>query len=373
MFIYTIINLIILVVAYMSYNLCKKLRPIQEETNTKIDYTNTKFFLFCVLVILVVVTGLRGHFTVDYAIYYNLFDRVQEMSLLEILQGNINVEVGYALINKLVGYFFNDCVFLMVVLAFITVVSYLKVFRKYSKSVWISVILLLCIGSYYTSFNTTRIALAAALIFLSAKYLYEKKDWWCYFICIVLISTIHKSALIMIPLYFVLQYRTFAPKNRKYLFLIIPALLVFFVFGRTMINTLASIFYPSYVEEGYGMDWGNSLVTLFRPIVIMIFLWINRQYIDFTDKKQMIWVNGTILFFIISVLSCNIRILYRFYYYVLPFVLLLIPNILSKMPKYKRRRWTLVVILAAIGYLLISNILNDEVYYFIWQYQLFDY
>ena len=377
MFFYTGINLIVLFIAFISYMLYikrKQILHIEKTEETKKDYTNNFFFVVCVFLILVIITGLRGQFSVDYGIYYDIFTQVKEMSIFDIFYGKVNVEIGYALLNKVISYVFSNCIYLMLVIAMITVYSYLKVFRKYSKSVYISTILLLCIGSYYTSFNTTRIALAAALVFLSSSLLYKKEDMWRYFLCMILISTIHKSALIMIPLYFVLQFKMFDSKNRKYLILIVcPLIIVFFFFGRTIVNQIATIFYPSYTNNGYGMDWGNSIITLCRPIAIIVFLYMHRKYIDLKDKKEKIWVNATVLFLIISILACNIRILYRFYYYVQPFALLLIPNILCKMPQKKKKVWTCIVLLSAIIYLLLANILNNEVYYFIWQYKIYNY
>ena len=369
MFVYTIINILIVLLAYIMYNLHLK----KANLNKQEDYTNSLFFTISVVIILVFITGLRGQFTVDYEIYYNIFSKIKSLTLIQILQGNINVEIGYAVINKFVSFIFEDCVYLMIIIAFLTVMAYMKTFRKYSKSVWISVILLLCIGSYYTSFNTTRIALAAALIFLSSTFLYEKKDRWKYIICVLLISTIHKSALIMLLFYFLLQFKTFDKKNKNLVICLVPCFIILVIFGNQIINVLASIFYPSYLDEGYGMSWGNSIVTLARPIAVIVFLIINRKYLDLNDKKELVWTNGAILFLLISILSCNIRILYRFYYYVLPFVLLIIPNVIVKMPKQKKRNWIILIVICAMGYLLISNILNKEPYYFIWQYKLYDY
>ena len=73
---------------------------------------------------------------------------------------------------------------------------------KYSDYYLLSVLLLVFIGAWHGSFNGIRQYLACAILFAGHRYIL-KRDFWKYFLIVILASTFHISALVMILLYFV--------------------------------------------------------------------------------------------------------------------------------------------------------------------------
>lgn len=66
---------------------------------------------------------------------------------------------------------------------------------------------------YFSAFNGMRQWIASIILFWAIKYIWND-NFIKYFICVILASTIHISALIMIPVYFIVKERPF---GRKYL------------------------------------------------------------------------------------------------------------------------------------------------------------
>src|SRR5690625_6863286 len=78
--------------------------------------------------------------------------------------------------------------------------------NKYSVSVWLSVLMFVTAGSFYASFNISRQIVAVAIIFMGSSFLYNRK-MIKYFLVVIFASFFHITSLIMVPFYFILNFR----------------------------------------------------------------------------------------------------------------------------------------------------------------------
>ena len=121
-------------------------------------------------------------------------------SLKELM--DFRFEIGYVLLVKAISLLTNNPNYMFVIISFITLFGICVFVYKYSSIKWMSILLFISLGFYYTSFNMIRQFIAIAIVMLSYKYLIEK-NFLKFFMIVLCASLFHMSALIFIPFYFI--------------------------------------------------------------------------------------------------------------------------------------------------------------------------
>ena len=171
----------------------------------------------------------------DYFSYMNIFYRAIAYDWSQCLTDEI--EPGFMLLSKAVSLISTDTKIIHGIMAFFCLAPTAYIIAKYSKNVWLSCHLYVCLTFYYSSMNFIRQTLAATIILLAYKLFTERKT--IPFIIVVLIaSTIHGSALVMIPLYFVIAY---IKPNTKILCIGMISLVVVYFFSNDILNIVAEM------------------------------------------------------------------------------------------------------------------------------------
>lgn len=308
---------------------------------------------------LFIISSFRGDFTSDYNSYAQVFTLYNQYAILDIFKVEFYQEKGYVFLNLLIGLFTEDPTFLFMIVTFIILTCFYSQFKRHSPYIWLSVLMFVNIGAYYTSFNIMRHILAVAITFAGAKYLYERK-MIKYFLVVFVASLFHKTSLIMIIFYFILNLKL-KPKNIVILFF--ASVLSYFYLGHLM-AFIQRFFYTGY---NYGMGEA-SINNIILPFSLLIFSLFHRKKIDFDNNMYRIWMNAVIFYALFSAFGLSIQMLQRFAEYFAPFLLLLIPLIVSKM-KFDYLKLiqlsTLVLLLVLYSYIVYSGTGYDP-YYFIW-------
>ena len=174
--------------------------------------------------------------------------------------------------NNVTVYFF--------VLAAIQILCVAMVFRKYSSNFIMALFLFIATTDYFSwMHNGIRQFTAVALIFAATELMLKKK-YMLVIIVILLASTIHGSALLMIPIFLVAQGK---PWNKKtVLAIVIFALAIAFVdrFTGALDILLEETQYTNVVSdwEMWGDDGTNPLRVLVYAIPTLLSL-IGLRYI----------------------------------------------------------------------------------------------
>lgn len=181
----------------------------------------------------------------------------------------------------------SDVLFFLLVAAFQILVVAL-VCRKYSCDYWLSIFLFVATTDYISWVNNgLRQFIAATIIFAATDLILEKK----YVIAILLIllaSTMHGSALLMIPVIFIIQGE---PWNKKTILLIIASITtLFFVdqFTNILDLLLADTQYTNMVTDW--TEWNDDGTNPLRVLVYSvptILSFIGLKYIK-TENDPMI-------------------------------------------------------------------------------------
>ena len=371
---YLQIVFLVLIASILSYGMRKIIvyNRYSEKIGLKnCDFSNRFRFLVPCGILLILISGLRHNMGTDYVSYQYIFEhKIKEMSLRQIL---IKDEPLFAFIQKMVGEILGyHIVILMLIFACITVISLFYFFSRESELVWLSVFLTLTIGSYFTSFNTTRNYLTAVIWSLTVKFIYEKK-FLLYFCCIIVLSLIHTSALIMLPMYWILRIKWFERKNWFLLPLASAVFLFVYFYTENIYNWIASFpFLPMVAIRGEGklsLDYhsGTPWISIIRPLFYCLIIIINKKASNNRYPQNVVWENGALYFLIVQLISTKYYMFYRITYYMIPLAIVgLVHAIMMNKHQKNRRRWIFVVMVFAFAWGLLGGQFYAN-YRFFWQ------
>ncbi len=228
-------------------------------------------------------------------------ERVQKDKGFYILSALIKCVIG----NRYVAYF--------AIIAAIQLLCLGLIYRKYSRNYWLSIFLFVA-STDYTSwlFNGVRQGLAAAVAFAAAGMVIRKK-YTPAILLILLASRFHQSALLLIPIIFIVQGKAWNAKTN--LVLVFAMLCVLFVgeFTTFLDDAMADTQYENVVSDWTGSndDGTNALrVLVYAAPTIMAFMW-RRKVRDADNQLINICVNMSIVstgIYIVSMFTSGIFI-----------------------------------------------------------------
>lgn len=352
---YVCVNISIITLAFFCFSIIRY--PLTINGNNK-DMRETLFITISFLILLII-AGFRGDFTSDYKNYTELFHYFNNFRLMDIVKEDFYQEIGYVVLNKIIGIFSNNQVYLMLITSFIILMLIYKEIIRESSCIWLSILLFINVGAYYTSFNITRQIIASAIIFTGSKYLYDR-NFIKYLWYIILASLFHKTSLIMILFYFVLNIRI----DKKYLISILITTIVSLISINVIIKIIQIFFYSGY---NYGMN-GLNLTSVVIPLAILTFILGHINLVNNTAVKYNIWVNSALYYAFFSVLGLKVQMIQRLTEFFNPYVLLLIPSIITGIDDDYLKSiyiFAIVVMLVLYNYVTLSGT-GYEPYYFIW-------
>lgn len=206
------------------------------------------------------------------------------------------------LIKTIIG---NSDIVFFLLFAIFQMACIVYIYKKYSSSYWISFFLFI-ISTDYLSWmhNGMRQFIAVTMILAAFKLLIEKK-YAPLIIVILLASTIHGSALMMLPIVFIVQGRAW---NTKTIFFIMGiVMIVAFVdqFTPFLTNVLAETQYNDLTSNDIwtGDDGTNILRVVVYSVPALLSLW-GKKYVHEADNKMInICVNCSIVTMALYLLS----------------------------------------------------------------------
>ena len=199
------------------------------------------------------------------------------------------------------------------VMAAIQILCVGLIYRKYSRSFWISLFLFVASTDYIQwMFNGSRQFLAAAISFTALPFIVNRK----YIPAILLVflgSLMHKTALLLLPVIFIVQGKAW---NKKTMLIMLGTLLAI-VFVSQFTSFLDGILQDTQYEnvvsdwEGNNDDGTNILRVLVYSIPTIIAL-LNKAKIEKSDNILInICVNMSIVstaFYVVSMFTSGIFI-----------------------------------------------------------------
>lgn len=249
------------------------------------------FFVLWTAMCLILVAGLRWQVGTD----YNSYARGYENTLLTVWESIKTLdEPGYKVLAWLSSFVYHDYASMFFVLAIFTVGLNVKTISKYSNDFLFGILLYMFIGAWHGSFNAVRQYAAAAILFCGHRYIYERK-FWKYMLVVFGAFLFHRTALIMIPVYFLGRTKV----NIKVTAVIVGTMLFFSYSLDYMFQIMSYYKGTDQTEYAYMTTEVNALRILvaFAPLLIIAILPKGfRKNTENAFYINMLIINATLMF-----------------------------------------------------------------------------
>lgn len=265
-----------------------------------------KIFVLFVVVTMVLVAGLQNNIGDTY--FY-----MHSFSLNTITWEDIEFkgEFGFNIYQMYLQKISEDPQILIFVTALITNILIVSVFYKYSRLFEISLYVYITAGMFLVSMNGIRQFLAAAIIFAATKYIMSG-SWKKYVLIILLASTIHQSALVLIPIYFIVRRKAWTKESYLLIFFAILLVAGFNQFSSILFSVIEDTKYSEYsgINEG-----GANILRVFIHAIPVVLAYLGRDKLKEIYPNSDYIVNLALINLIIMMIATQNWIFARFNIY----------------------------------------------------------
>ena len=284
---------------------------------TFLSRKNKKLFIIPFL-LLIIFAAFRYNYGNDYIDYFNCFNYIHNG--IKIFQD----EILYYYLNK----FFLNFQFMIACISTIYLyLVYLIIKKNVSEKYYYLAIFIFLINPYLflMSLSAIRQTLATCFFIVSLYFSYKRKIL-PYIILIVTAALIHKSAIILLPIYFVANDKKI--KNKNLLFVIFIILIFVFIpkYFYDLLNYVLSFFndknFNFYVSEGMN----NSIRSVILSSIIFVYVVLNIKKLS---GKELMYSKLYLISLILNILSINISMITRVQMYFDIFAIITIPAIFN--------------------------------------------
>ena len=158
----------------------------------------------------------------------------------------------------------------------------LIILYKYCPRFEMALFMFVAFGYLGGSMNAMRQYMAASIVLLGTKYLFsmKKTDFIKYAIFVLLAYCMHNSAIIMIPLYFVVRRKSWQLSSYLMVLGSTIGVVVFDTILPSFLSALEQTSYSSYSENGWftsGQEGGSSLIRFLFIAYPLVVAFLNKE------------------------------------------------------------------------------------------------
>ena len=297
-------------------------------TSNKYKYIKY-FFVFVITAIFVGVAGSRTGIGDTY-FYKHTYELLAQNPVLP----EDGRDIGFVIFQLILISISTNPQFLVFFTALITNVSTVFTMYRYHNYFELQLFMFITSGYWLTTMNGIRQAMAAAILFACTPLIIKKK-FWLYCLIVVLLCSIHESALIMIPLYFVVQEKPWSKKIWMMIGFLGVGLILYDILEPIIFEILGNTNYGHYSEFDEG---GSSFIRAFIGLLPVIGSYLFKDKLAKEWPESKVFVNMCLINGIILCFSMYNWIFARLTYYFQPYAFVLLPYILMQWPNLKQKR-----------------------------------
>lgn len=281
--------------------------------------------VFWIILIFVVLSGFRYHVGADYNNYVRYYDNIKAISSEEFWMSLLRFdEPGFKLLCILCRCIYDSPITFFVLSSVIIIVPCVLAIKKRCDTFCLGMILFVLLV-FVDTFGAIRQYMAAAIILTSLGYIEEKKFWK--FVMIVFIAaSFHMTALIMIPLYFLLTQKV---SFKNMIFIILGSIVL-----RYSYDTIFSIIGAYKDDEIVMYSYMTSSVNIFRvlvafaPIVLVLLMPKGKKSPRENTAINIVLINAALMY-----ATMDSAYLARANIYMVAFFPIVIPEIMKRYSK----------------------------------------
>lgn len=271
-------------------------------------------------------------------------------------------EVGFIFLNKLCQIFTDNYQSIFIVTSFILVLFAYKSILYNNTTILMSLYIFLCGGFYLYSFNVVRQCIVIATFAYAIWYIEERK-FWKYAVLICLAATIHITALVYFPLYFIADRKLVRRfKLRTYIIMIVAYLLL----RRYIPDILNVLFegtkYANYLS-GYWADTSKAfnvsqILNIFVFALYCFFVPAETNEVE-ADRNAIMYKNIHFIGLLFTFLTGLVPLIFRMttMFYLLQF--LSVPYLYENYIPKRYKNIALYMIIAIYGALFLNTVISN--------------
>ena len=188
-------------------------------------------------------------------------------------------EPGFRIFSVLIKtYISHDYQPWLFIIASISGICIMYPLYKYSCNYGISLFLFMTSCQFTWMFNGMRQFLVASILFACTPFILEKKTI-PYIIIVLILSTFHKSSLIMIPAYFIVDSEPWSKRSMLFIACIILAMMFTSQFTGLLDTVVENTDYATSIGEFKGNDDGTSPIRILVESIPIVIAFIYRDRI----------------------------------------------------------------------------------------------
>lgn len=313
-----------------------------------------KILVFGALITLVMISGLRSN--IGDTFFYKHIYEINDFSWSNIVSQK---DIGFGILQRFLKLVSTDPQVMIFATALITNLLIVITLYNYSKLFELSMYVYITGGLFLVSMNGIRQVLAAAIAFSSIRFLIEG-NLKRYMIIILFASTFHQSALILIPIYFIVRFKAWSKMTIALLLLSIVIVIGFNQFSTFIFSAIQDTQYGEYKNFQEG---GASIVRVAVTAIPLIIAFIGRDKLREINPKTDIIINMTLLGFIFMLISTQNWIFARVSIYFSFYQLLLIPWILRLFRVKDQKLIYYGIIICYFFYYYFENVISLQIDY----------
>lgn len=313
-----------------------------------------QFLILIAVLSLVLVSGLRNNIGDTY--FYMHAYKVAEFNW-EYIQNN--KDMGFNIFQMILKGYTNDPQAMVFITALITNLLIVLTLYKYSRLIEISLYVYITSGMYLVSMNGIRQYLAAAIVFAATKYIFDG-NWKMYALIVLFASTFHQSALVLIPVYFLIRRRAWSGVTFLLLFLAVLIVIGFNQFTEVLFKAIEDTQYSQYKEFHEG---GANILRVAVDSTPLILAYIGKDRLREIFPECDVIVNMALLGTVFMFISTQNWIFARFSIYFGLYQLILIAWVIKLFTKKDRKLIYYSILLCYFIYFVYEHIITLGVIY----------
>lgn len=278
----------------------------KENINNKMQYRWRKISAFIVILPYIIWSGFRSDNFGDTYAYRKAFFKAPQLSGISNYLNEFDKDKGFriltVLIKNVIGN--SDVMYFLILAAFQLLIIY-YICRKYSCDYWFSIFIFVASTDYLSwMHNGIRQFTAVVVTLYAVIQMMEKRRILAVFL-VLLAATFHGSAIIMLPVIFVIQGKAF---NKKTLFCAVLCIIALFYIDRftSLLETLlADTQYSDTISTMRTLDDdGTNPVRVLVYAIPTLMAVVGKRFVDAeNDPIINIGINSAIIGIGIGIIS----------------------------------------------------------------------
>lgn len=296
------------------------------------------FTVILIITVLSLVAGFRNGSIGDTEMYKHLYDLIGTSYV-----SNGGYEPGFILFFKILKRISYNPQFMLMVTSFATNILIIWTMSRFPGYFELETYLYITSGYYLVTMNGLRQSIVAAILF-ACTHLIIKGRFKSYLFMVLLMLTFHNSALVMIPIYFIVRTEAWSPRIYKVILIFVIGLIFYEPVMNIIFGAIENSRYADYKNFNEG---GANILRVLIVAVPVILAYIKRKELREKWPESRIFVNMALLDLIIMSFSAYNWIIARFSIYTQLYSFILLGYILKYCSKREERKFIYLGLIVA--------------------------